>query len=185
MPNYRRAYIPGGTFFFTLKSERNAPIFRARKTIRSLGCIIRKTKQKWPFQINAIVLLPDHLHAIWTLPHGDADYSTRWAWLKKEFTKGYLAAGGYEQFTSHSRKMNRRRGVWQRRFWEHTIEDEDDFERHFDYIHYNPVKHGYVRSPYEWKWSSFHRWVNARVYPHEWGSCEELDFSDISETVGE
>jgi len=169
MPNYRRFRPAGGTFFFTLKTECNAHIFSERQSVLLLGQVFRETKARWPFEIRAVVLLPDHLHAIWSLPSGDDDYSTRWAWLKKEFTKRYLAGGGAEQPTTASRVRNRRRGVWQRRFWEHTIRDERDFDAHFDYIHWNPVKHGYVDCPADWRYSSFHRWVKHGVYPRSWG----------------
>lgn len=134
------------------------------------------------------MLLPDHLHAIWTLPPGDEDYSKRWAWIKKEFTKAWLAMGGTEQPQSLGRLHDGRRGVWQPKFWEHTLEDEDDFERHFDYVHYNPVKHGLVQYPYQWPWSTFHRWVKAGVYSRDWGCCEGakgFDFKDVRDTVGE
>ena len=181
MSNYRRAHVPGGTFFFTVKTERNAPIFRRNDAVQILGNVIRETKQLWPFEINAIVLLPDHLHAIWSLPAGDADFSKRWGWIKKEFTKRYLKERGLEQKTSDSRKKNRRRGVWQRRFWEHTIEDEDDFEAHVDYVHFNPVKHGYVSRPADWRHSSFHRWVKKGVYDLNWGSARE-DPERVSKT---
>ncbi len=147
MPDYRRAYAPGGTFFFTVKTEFNSPLFADENNVKVLGDLFRKAKEQWAFSMDAIVVLPDPIHAIWSLPAGDTNYSTRWAWLKKEFTKAYLANDGIERVTSHSRQKNRRRGVWQRRFWEHTIEDERDFEAHFDYIHWNPVKHRYVTSP--------------------------------------
>ena len=187
MPNYRRAHVPGGTFFFTVKTERNAPIFQVNHTTELLGNVIRETKHKWPFEINAIVLLPDHLHAIWTLPLGDADFSKRWAWLKKEFTKRFLESGGPEQNISASRVKNRRRGVWQRRFWEHAIEDEEDFEAHFDYIHWNPVKHGYVDCPADWSNSSFHRWVAEGVYERNWGCGhqEPKAFRELKHDFGE
>lgn len=154
--------------------------------VRLLGNVLRETKKRWPLEINALVLLPDHLHTIWSLPAGDSAYSTRWAWLKKEFTKRYLEEGGREQPTSTSRQQNRRRGVWQRRYWEHTIEDADDFEVHFDYIHFNPVKHGYVAAPADWPHSSFHRWVELGVYEPHWGSdrivpsslCHVKDFGE-------
>lgn len=170
MSHYRRYFQPGGTYFFTLKTEFNASLFANDNAVRLLGTILRKTQNKWPFEMPAIVLLPDHWHALWTLPPGDSNYSARLGWLKLQFTGNYLRAGGKEQWTSASRRRNRRRGVWQRRFWEHTIEDENDYERHFDYIHWNPVKHGYVKSPAEWPHSSFHRWVAAGVYPANWGS---------------
>jgi putative transposase len=133
------------------------------------------------------VLLPEHLHAIWSLPLGDTEYSTRWAWIKKEFTKEWLALGGSEQSISAGGQREGRRGVWQRRFWEHTLESEDDFERHFDYVHYNPVKHEHLRCPRDWQWSSFHRWVSAGVYSADWACSQDppLDFRDIEESVGE
>lgn len=170
MPNYRRAYIPGGTYFFTVKTERNAPIFSQKRFVDILDNITKMAFDRWPTEVSAFVLLPDHLHTIWTLPGNDFNYSTRWAWIKKEFSKRYLDAGGVEQNTSASRIKNRRLGVWQRRFWEHFIQDEDDFEAHFDYIHWNPVKHGYALSPKEWPHSSFHKWVKQGVYDLEWGS---------------
>lgn len=179
MPNYRRSFIPGGTYFFTVKTERNAPVFGEISAVRLLGTVIREAKQRWPFRINAIVVLPNHLHAIWSLPPGDVGYSTRWAWIKKEFTKRYLASGGQEQVTSVSRQKNRRRGVWQRRFWEHTIEEGRDYEAHFDYIHWNPVKHRYVTCPVDWQHSSFHRWVRAGVYPKNWGSGDREPTSAV------
>jgi putative transposase len=187
MPNYRRAHVPGGSFFFTLVSDRRAPIFRDPPSRLLLGSMIRRAQLKWPVTINAIVLLPEHLHAIWSLPSGDTRYSTRWGWIKKEFTKEWLALGGIEQPVSAGREHEGRRGVWQRRFWEHTLESEDDFERHFDYIHYDPVKHGYVRCPRDWPWSSFHLWVTAGVYPADWACWNRgpLKFSDIEDSVGE
>ena len=115
-------------------------------------------------------------------------YSGRWQWIKTQFTQRWLAAGGSEVRTTTGRKNDGRRGVWQPKFWEHTIEDEEDFERHFDYIHYNPVKHGHVKCPEDWRWSSFHRWVRAGVYPEHWGCGNRnlrLQFDDIQDTVGE
>ena len=180
MSNYRRAHIPGGTYFFTVKTENNAPIFADRDNALLLGQVIREAKQRWPFEVNAMVLLPDHLHAIWSLPQEDDDYPTRLGWLKKEFTKRYLGQGGNEQHTSASRKRYRRRGVWQRRYWEHTIEDEEDFDAHFDYVHWNPVKHKYVRCPGDWPHSSFHRWVAAGVYDIHWGCGQRVPTSLVN-----
>ncbi len=186
MPNYRRAFVPGGMYFFTLKTERNAPVFSEISSVRLLGDIFREAIVKWQFTIEAVVLLPDHLHAIWSLPTGDASYSHRLAWIKKEFTKRYLAGGGTEQWVSSSRKQHRRRGVWQRKFWEHSLRDEVDFQKHFDYIHWNPVKHGYVNCPSAWPHSSFHRWVAKGVYPADWG-CKVHPATPLQEidTAGE
>lgn len=187
MPNYRRACVPGGSFFFTLVCEQRVPLFADARARRLLGSVLRRAQSNWPFTINAIVLLPDHLHAIWSLPSGDTAYSARWGWIKKEFTQGWLDLGGDEQRVSSGGKREGRRGVWQRRFWEHTLESEDDFERHFDYIHYNAVKHKLVRCPRDWKSSSFHRWVDAGVYPADWACANRAppDFRDIEDSVGE
>jgi putative transposase len=125
-----------------------------------------------------------HLHTIWSLPEGDRGYPARWGWIKKEFTKGWLVAGGAEQVVSAAKAGDRRRGVWQRRYWEHTIKDERDFEHHFDYLHYNPVKHGLVQRPRDWPYSSFHRYVREGVYPPDWGEGP-LDFGDLDGTAME
>ncbi len=169
MPQYRRARVAGGTYFFTLVCQDRAPIFRAEWTVRLLGEILRQARQRWPFETIGIVLLPDHLHAIWSLPRGDFDYSRRWAWIKKEFSQAYLTHGGVSQEVTSSRRRNRRVGVWQRRFWEHTIQEEDELEAYLDYIHWNPVKHGYTAAPVEWPYSSFHRWMKAGLYDANWG----------------
>jgi len=140
-----------------------------------------------PDRIDALVLLDEHLHTIWTLPEGGTRYSARWGWIKKEFTKAYLAAGGNEQARSGSRLRQRRRGVWQKRFWEHALRDEEDYARHFDYIHYNPVKHGYVECVRDWPYSTFHRWVKQGVYPSDWGSKAQriIEFDDLDASAME
>lgn len=188
MPNFRRAIVPGGSFFFTLVTNRRAPLFGDPRAKNLLGTILRTCQRKWPFTINALVLLPDHLHAIWSLPAGDNEYPKRWGWIKKEFTKEWLSAEGVEAGISEARWREGRRGVWQPRYWEHTLKDEDDFERHFDYVHFNPVKHGYVRCPRDWPESTFHRWADTGVYPSNWACSDtalSMDFSDIEQSVGE
>jgi putative transposase len=134
---------------------------------------MRECFARRPVQIVAQVLLPEHLHAIWAMPAHDGDYSDRWRWIKREFTRAWLTAGGAEQSRSARSVSERRRGVWQRRFWEHMIRDEDDLEAHVDYIHYNPVKHGLVRSPRDWRWSTFHRFVRAGHYQASWASAPD------------
>ncbi len=164
-------------------------IFQSKLARDMLGNLMRACRQKWPFEVNALVLLPDHLHSIWTLPSGDARYSTRWGWLKKEFTKAWLSTAGQEGLVSSGGIRDGRRGVWQPKFWEHTLRDETDFENHFDYIHFNPVNHGYVPRPGLWPWSSFHEWVKKGVYPANWAERTDEDllkrFERIKDTVGE
>jgi putative transposase len=170
MSDYRRWFVPGGTYFFTLVTERRASVFSSAAGRRLLGDAMRQCFVRYPVRVIATVLLPDHLHTLWTLPAGDQRYSFRWQWIKREFTRGWLALGGREQARTSARVTERRRGVWQRRFWEHTIRDETDMEAHFDYIHYNPVKHGLVPRPRDWPWSTFHRWVRAGHYSIDWAA---------------
>jgi putative transposase len=120
MPNWRRALIPGGSFFFTLVTDGRAQFLSNPVPRRLLGSIIRRCQLKWPFTINALVLLPDHLHAIWSLPAGDYEYPKRWGWIKKEFTKAWLGLGGREQAQTIGRIRDGRRGIWQPKYWEHT-----------------------------------------------------------------
>ena len=122
-------------------------------------------KKRKPFDINAIVIMPDHLHCIWTLPKGNVDYSGRWSLLKRYFSREIPKS----ESVSQSRIKRRERGLWQRRFWAHMITDQDDFNTHFDYIHWNPVKHGWVESVSDWPYASFHRYVDSGVYPFDWG----------------
>lgn len=170
MSEYHRYFVPGGTYFFTVVTEGRARLFAHDAARRLLGNAIRQCRLRYPFQIVAIVLMPEHLHTLWTLPAGDAAYSWRWRWIKREFTRAWLQIGGAEETRSAARLKEQRRGVWQRRFWEHAIRDEADLESHFDYIHYNPVKHGLVQRPRDWPWSSFHRWVHTGHYSIDWAA---------------
>jgi putative transposase len=144
-----------------------------------------------PFELDAIALLHDHLHLLITLPEGDSDFSRRITHIKSTLTRSYLASGGAEQPWSAARYRQRARGVWQRRFWEHTIRDEIDRIHHVDYIHYNPLKHGYVRCLHAWPHSSFHRFVARRCYERNW-CCRcggrlvpKLNFEQIAKSAGE
>lgn len=187
MPDYRRLYVPGGSYFFTVVTQGRRPLFQGLMAQRLLGHAIRNCQNEWPFEVSAIVLLPDHLHTIWNLPPCDDRYSRRWSRIKRHFTKAWLSVGGREAFVTSDQLRQRRRGVWQPRFWEHTIRDEDDFQAHFDYIHFNPVKHGYARCAKDWPASSFHRWVRAGVYEEGWGcgSHQPFDFTTIEGSIGE
>lgn len=168
MPNYRRTFLEGGTFFFTLVTQRRRPLFADGTARRLLGEAIRTVQVATTFEMVAVVLLPDHLHCIWTLPDDDADYPSRWACIKKGFVKSWLAVGGGEARVSHARQERNERGVWQKRFWEHRIRNQTDLARHVNYIHYNPVKHGLVRCPHAWPDSSFHRWVKEGYFRPDW-----------------
>jgi putative transposase len=172
MSDYRRYIVEGGTYFFTLVTAGRAPLFRSAEARRLLGLLMRETGQEMPFNTVAIVLLPDHLHAVWTLPIGDAAYPRRWRAIKARFTAQWLASGGEEAEVTEGYGRQRRRGVWQPRFIEHTIRDESDLHGHVDYVHYNPVKHGYVAAPKDWPWSSFHRYVASGDYAEDWGSSK-------------
>ena len=174
MSNYRRWYMTGGTCFFTVVTQHRVPMFRDPLAVRLLGEVMRSVRLESPFHTIAVVVLPDHLHCVWSLSRGDSDYSGRWQRIKGTFTAQWLSAGGSEASPSESRVRKGEHGVWQRRFWEHQIQDEMDLERHVDYIHYNPVKHGYAARPADWPWSSFLRHVRLGQYPADWGRTEPI-----------
>src|SRR3954468_21006913 len=159
MPNYRRAFVPGGCWFFTVN------LLDRRKTflvdhIDALRAAVEKTRVSYPFVINAIVVLPDHLHAVWTLPPGDADFSMRWRLIKSYFAKVLPK----QERRSAVRKARGERGIWQRRFWEHLIRHESDYARHIEYCHINPVKHRLVMRVRDWPHSSFHRDAERGIF---------------------
>ncbi|OAI19845.1 transposase [Methylomonas koyamae] len=164
---YRRIYHPGACYFFTLVTHRRYPWFAEPEALEQLRKAIRQEKARRAFAINAFVVMPDHLHAVWTLPDGDSDYSIRWRNIKRAFTASI--ADSQRPVVSASRQHKNEQGIWQRRFWEHKIRDERDFIQHIDYIHYNPVKHGLVARPVDWPFSSLHRYIRQGVLPANWG----------------
>ncbi|MGE3972394.1 MAG: transposase [Porticoccaceae bacterium] len=167
MVDYRRVRVAGGTYFFTLAlHDRRADTLVSH--IDALKAAVRETRTLRPFRIDAMVVLPDHLHAVWTLPAEDADYSARWRAIKALFVRNLRAAG--TPLTPNTKGEYK---VWQRRFWEHLIRDENDLQRHVDYVHINPVKHGLVTQAREWPWSSFHRFVREGVLTADWASAPE------------
>nr|WP_315472170.1 transposase [uncultured Undibacterium sp.] len=169
MSRYRRANIKGATYFFTVVTERRQSILTNEDVRDALRAAIVKVRASHPFEIDAWVLLPVHLHCIWTLPEGDADFSTRWRLIKREVTVAVGANYFREEFQTERRAQKQQGTIWQQRFWEHLIRDDDDFAAHMDYLHFNPVKHGLVKTVNAWSWSSFHRLVNDGVYPSNWG----------------
>ena len=170
MPEYRRNRVPGGTYFFTVNLlDRRSDLLVTH--IGSLRASVARVRHLMPFHIDAWVVLPDHMHALWTLPEGDVDFSHRWQAIKMGFSKSINPA----EPLSTSRRVRGERGIWQRRFWEHTVRDEQDYARHFDYIHFNPVKHGLASSAAAWPYSSFHRAVAQGHYPSSWSvdGCDD------------
>ena len=169
MPNYRRPYVFGGTYFITQVTYQRQPWLCTELGRNASQYSIEHIRQKHPFQIDAFVLLPDHFHAIWTLPTEDSDLSTRMRLVKRTVTKYYGHQLGLISSMSSSRTKRKEGNVWQRRFWEHLIRDEADFASHCDYIHYNPVRHGLCETPRQWTFSSLHRLIQEKVYPSDWG----------------
>src|SRR5438093_9968968 len=160
MTDYRRDFVVGGSFFFTVNlAERRLRLLTEH--IDELRAAFRETRHGHPFTIDAMVVLPDHLHAVWTMPDGDADFATRWRLIKTGFSRRVPAG----ERISSSRAAKGERGIWQRRYWEHTIRDEGDFVRHVDYVHINPVKHGLVPRVRDWALSSFHRHETRKLPP--------------------
>ena len=173
MPNYIRSRVDGGIYFFTVVTHRRRRIFHDRAARRLLSRAMRTVRRETPWQTLAIVLPPDHLHTIWQLPDGDSDYSTRLARVKKDFTSAYLKAGFAPGRSTEGQKRKGHRGVWQERFWEHTVRNARDLKMHLDYIHVNPVKHALTASPADWPWSSCHRYVKLGEYQADW--CGNID----------
>ena len=168
MPEYRRVYLPGTTLFLTLVTHKRAPLFAADENVALLRRAVSAVKSEMPFEVDGAVILPDHLHFIWTLTPADAAYPKRVGRLKALFTKFLREGDGVSRRISESRARRGESDVWQRRFWEHTIRDEEDFQRHLDYMHYNPVRHGLASCPHKWRASSFHSWVRRGAYPADW-----------------
>jgi putative transposase len=171
MPNYRRAR-EATTYFFTVVTENRAKILLEPHARNALRNAMLECQNSYPFTTEAIALLPDHIHTIWTLPDTDTDYSRRWSFIKRRFTQMYLETGGLEQDIRKSKQKRRERGIWQRRFWEHEIKNDLEFERYTDYIHFNPVKHGLARCSSEYPHTTFHQFVGRGIYPNNWGCLE-------------
>jgi putative transposase len=175
MPEYRRAKFKGSVFFFTVVlADRSSNLLVEH--VDRLRKVYRTVKDRRPFDTVAICILPDHIHAIWALPEADADFATRWSLIKSGFSRGLDA-----QPRSESKILKREKGIWQRRYWEHAIRDDADLERHIDYIHFNPVKHGYVTRVVDWPHSSFLRYVERGELVADWGG----DIKEIRGAFGE
>jgi len=191
MPEYRRPKIPGATVFLTMVAYERRLHFQAEENVNRLRAALAKVKQEMPFDITAAVILPDHMHFMWTLPDGDDRLSSRAGKMKILFTQSFRGVGALPEDVPLSRLKHRESDIWQRRFIDHVIRDDDDFEEHLNYIHYNPVKHGLVACPHLWPFSSFGLWVKKNVYPADWCcSCggkivTPPKFGDIAGHIGE
>jgi putative transposase len=180
MSTYRRARVAGGSYFFTVTLEdRSSSLLVDR--IDALRQAFATTRVELPFRIDAVAVLPDHLHCIWTLPDGDSDYSSRWQRIKGRFSRACPAG----EAISASRGRKRERGIWHRRYREHTLRDDRDFASHVDYIHYNPVKHGHASRVLDWPHSSFHRFVREGILPCDWGGEVEPRIARAADGFGE
>ncbi len=174
----RRNFIAGGTYFFTVTlADRTSRALTEH--VVELRHAVRQTRSSQPFAIDAIVVLPEHLHMVMTLPDGDADYPNRWRLIKRRFTDAVLKSQ-----LQVARASNGEAALWQRRYWEHTIRDEKDFECHVDYVHFNPVKHRLVERVRDWPYSSFHRYVRQRLLPEDWAGDFGVDTSEFGEPRG-
>jgi putative transposase len=178
MPNYRRIFVPGGTYYFTVATYNRQPIFNNPNTQRLLRKSIMVVMEKHPFCEVAHCILPDHIHTIWTLPEGDSDYPMRWRAIKGNFSRWYQESIKPFIVNNNSHQKRKEAAIWQRRYWEHFICDDFDFDNHMDYIHFNPVKHGLVTRPRDWKWSSFAFHVRNEYYPADWGEDASLRIPD-------
>ncbi|MGQ9427262.1 REP-associated tyrosine transposase [Gilvimarinus sp. F26214L] len=167
---YRRNFTPGGSYFFTTVTYERRPVLTRWDSVEVLRWAFRRVMARFPFTLDAIVILPDHLHSIWTLPAGDSDYATRWRLIKTAFTRS--CDSRLHSRVSSNRVARRERAIWQRRYWEHTLMSEEDLRAHRDYLHYNPVKHGLVEAVKDWPYSTFHRFVQRGMYPLDWGGAE-------------
>jgi len=161
--------MAGGTYFFTQTTYHHHHTWLCTDVARTaLRNAINQVREHYPFTIDALVLLPNHLHCLWTLPPNDDDYTTRWRFLKTYVTKECANQLNLPEPLTPSRQKRGEHNLWQRRFWEHLIRDDHDFEKHVDYIHWNPVKHGYVQQTRDWPYSTFHRYAKMGIYPADW-----------------
>lgn len=175
MSRYRRANTAGGTYFFTVVAYRRQPILCDEAIRNALHTAIETVRVAYPFVIDAWVLLPDHLHCVWTLPDGDADFPGRWSLIKSRVSRAVGLQYRRAEWMNASKLKHREATIWQRRFWEHCIRDENDFRRHVDYLHFNPVKHGLVSRVADWPYSTFHRFAAKGIYSPDWAGRAEED----------
>ncbi len=181
MPTYIRWREPGATYFFTVVTKDRRSILTTPIARRLLHEAFERVRSRLPFEMRASVLLPDHLHCLWTLPPNDDDFPQRWSRVKATFTREFLRSGGTEAAVTADHRRQRRRGVWQPRYWEHLIRDEEDYVQHRDYIHLNPVKHGLVKTPEAWPWSSVQEHLRRGELAPDWWNTTHIVLPDARE----
>ncbi len=180
MVHYRRSFIKGASYFFTLTLNDRTKTYLT-DYINDLKAAMQIVKKTRPYHTQALVILPEHLHAIWKLPENDSDYATRWRLIKRTFTK-MLKKHGLPLKNNDRGACN----IWQSRYWEHTIRDERDLENHINYIHFNPVKHHYVTCAKDWPYSTFHEYVRQGILDENWGAIDDVNLlQQISQTKKE
>ena len=181
MSHYRRANTKNATYFFTVVTYRRQPFLCGETVRNALRNAITKVQAQYPFEIDAWVLLPDHMHTIWTLPENDANFSLRWQLIKRYVTRECGATLNRPEWLNASKIKHQEATLWQRRFWEHQIRGDSDYQTHMDYCHFNPIKHGLVNRVQDWPYSSFHKQVGLSHYPIDWagnGLMESGEFGD-------
>ncbi len=171
MRTYKRFKVEGASYFFTVVTHERRRLSEDPDAVALLTWVIADVQRRHPFEVEAHVILPDHLHVLWQLPDGDADYPKRWRLIKEGFTKKWVKRHGPTN-PNPSRRAKGEQSIWQRRYWEHMIRDDRDFDAHLDYIHHNPVRHGLVRAPRDWPFSSFQAWIERGAYEPHWGTDE-------------
>jgi putative transposase len=180
MPNYRRIKIKGGTYFFTLVTNKRRKLFLSPEARALFINSMNHVRQYHPFSIEAFCILPDHIHLLWQMPKDDNDYSIRIAEIKKHFSKSDFDRTETSSIKTYSQTKRGESGIWQRRFWEHFIRDECDLNKHIEYIHYNPVKHGLVERVEDWPSSSFFDYVQLGFYDLGWGENFDIENNEIN-----
>ena len=181
MPTYVRWREEGATYFFTVVTYRRQRILTKEDCRRILREAIASVRVRLPFEMPAFVILPDHLHCLWSLPKSEDDFPARWRQIKAIFTHEYLSSGGRDWDVTQQSRHQDRRGIWQPRYWEHRIRDDRDYERYRDYIHLNPVMHGYVANSEDWPWSSFHRHVQLGWLDPHWPGSSPVDLPEVKD----
>ncbi len=178
MPEYRRIYQPGGTYFFTIVTYNRKPLFSSQQCRDILHSCWQEVQSRHPFKTIALCLLPDHIHTIWNLPEDDVDYPMRWKEIKRLFTRKYMDLIGSDGARNESHQVQGEASIWQRRYWAHVVLDQEDLNDHIDYIHINPLKHGLVNRVADWHYSTFMKYVEKGIYPTDWGGEKEIRLLD-------